>query len=280
MKFLFISLSLSLLLPRAFPFLFLSREGNFRREERLVSLFFLFSLPVSFSRTHEEFSCSLFLLLLIRSSLLPLCFSSFSSLSPFFLPSAVFSPLLSRTRACIIGGGGDFSSLSFSFLHLLSLAFSLSFSLSGNSSLLPLSSLLATEIISVARGVFFSLLSLLSLLLLPRSFSPLLLPFSLSLARAGMHARSLSRRKLFSSREEPLVPSLPLPLLPLSLARGQARGGGGNLASSTSSALFSSCGPARETFSLHLPISFFREEREEREERRERERWENWGHLT
>ena len=96
-------------------------------------------------------------------------------------------------------------------------------------------------------------------------------PFlSLARARAHMHARSLSQRKLFLSQEEPLVPSLPLPLLPLSLTRGHARGGGGNLASSTSSALFSSCGPARETLSLHLPISFFREEREERRERREK----------
>ena len=40
-----------------------------------------------------------------------------------------------------------------------------------------------------------------------------------------------------------LVPSLPLPLLPLSLTRGHTWGGEGNIASSTSSRLFSSFGP-------------------------------------
>ena len=279
-----LSLPLSLF-SSLWRFLSLSRDGNFRREERFLS-----SLPHSLSSLSLRILLSpsgflssslallfsppspflFFLTSLSRSpslSLFPeilpffrsLLFSRrklFPSREEFFFSSPFFrSPLLCLSLPSSPRDGNYFRREENSLSSLSSLSLSLSrrkFPSWGEFSL-------------AFSSLFSFLSSFLSRVLSLRFFS---VSLSLARARARMHTRSHSRRKLFLSREEPLVPSLPLPLLPLSLTRGHARGGGGNLASSTSSTLFSSCGPARKTFSLHLPISFFREEK--RDERGER----------
>ena len=279
---------------------------------------FILSLSLFFSPLPS--SLSLLLSLAISLSLSRRKFPSrgeisfFSSSLPFFsLPPD--SPLSFRipfhfSRSPL------FSSLSFSFLPLLSLAFSLSFSLSGNSSLLPLSSLLATEIISVARGVFSSpffrspllCLSLpasprdgnyfrreenslsslsslvarrsfssflfplfLSLLLpLPRSFSPLLLPFSLSRSRARACTRDLSRDRNYFRRERSLsfLPCLSLSFL--SPLRVGTHEGEEEISRPQPLPRFSLPAVLRAKLSLFISLFPFLEKREERRERREK----------
>ena len=133
---------------------------------------------------------------------------SFSSLrSQHSLPPLCgLSPLLSSTRACITEGGGDFSSLSFPFSSPPFLFPSL---------FLPLSSLLATEIISVGRGVISLSLSR------ERSLSS---PCSLShdrnlVARRGGR-KSLSIAISFSLFSVFVFPLCPITSLSFSVFRG------------------------------------------------------------